>query len=45
MYVEEKKGGLLMNIFKNINLLQNLMDISTLRQRLITNNIANVDTP
>ncbi|OEG00396.1 flagellar basal-body rod protein FlgB [Vulcanibacillus modesticaldus] len=34
-----------MKIFSNIDNLQRSLDISSLRQRLISNNIANVDTP
>lgn len=34
-----------MDLFNNINILQRSLDISAARQRLITNNIANVDTP
>ncbi|MGD9677109.1 MAG: flagellar basal body rod protein FlgB [Vulcanibacillus sp.] len=34
-----------MDLFNNINTLQRSLDVSATRQRLITNNIANVDTP
>lgn len=34
-----------MDLFNNINILQRSLDVSATRQRLITNNIANVDTP
>ncbi len=34
-----------MNLFSNINTLQRSLDVSSLRQRVIGNNIANVDTP
>ncbi|GBF11595.1 flagellar basal body rod protein FlgB [Tepidibacillus infernus] len=35
-----------MNIFSNnINLLQRALDVSSLRQKVLSNNISNVDTP
>ncbi len=34
-----------MDLFNNINVLQRSLDVSSTRQRLITNNISNVDTP
>ena len=34
-----------MNLFNNLNSLQRSLDAASLRQRLISNNIANVDTP
>lgn len=36
---------MLNKIFKNINFLEKGMDAATLRHQVITNNIANVDTP
>jgi len=35
----------MMNLFNNINNLERSLDTSSLRQRTISNNIANVDTP
>lgn len=34
-----------MDLFSNINILQRSLDLSSTRQRLISNNISNVDTP
>jgi len=38
-------GGQIMNIFSNTDLIEKALDVAILRHQVISNNIANVDTP
>jgi flagellar basal-body rod protein FlgB len=42
---KERSGKLINDLFDNVNLLEKGLDASWLKNKVITNNIANVDTP
>lgn len=41
----EKMGEMVVNLFKDVNTIGNVLDATTLRYEVISQNISNVDTP